>query len=488
MSQWVTNAADADADIIYDLPTLRERSRDLVRNVPIATGAIGTALSNVVGTGLKLQSRIDYEYLGLTEEQADAWQDHVEREWRLFSESQECDYARTLNFAGIQGLAFRQTLENGDAFILTPRIKRGKTPYSLRLQIVEADRVCNNNRAPDKSGLIAGVEKNDQTGEPLRYHIMNQHPDSPYVSPGRYTWEIVDAFGSKTGLRNVLHLFDVLRPGQTRGVPFLAPVIETLKLLDRYRDAELMAAVVAALFTVFVESESGGGLDDIDITGGQGDETGAAADDKDLKLGNGAIVGLRQGEKVAFANPGRPNASFDPFTRSILEQIGSALNIPYEVLIRHFTSSYSASRAALLEAWRFFKTRRSWLVFMLCQPVFEIWLYEAVALGRIAAPGYFSDPLISKAYANAIWVGDSPGYVDPEKDVGSARERIDGCLSTYDEETALLTGGDFESNIRQRRKEKKMLENAGLWPPQQYESAKKPAMNPQNQEIAHADN
>lgn len=465
MSQWITTSADADADAIYDLPTLRERSRDLIRNAPIATGAIGTALSNVVGTGLKLQSRIDYEYLGLTEEAADEWQNNVEREWRLFSESQECDYARTLNFAGIQSLAFRQALENGDVFVLTPRLARGRTPYNLRLQIIEADRVCNQNRAPDKAGLIAGVEKDERTGAPIRYHIMNQHPDSPYVSSkSGYSWEVLDAFGPKTGLRNVLHLYDMLRPGQTRGIPFLAPVIETLKLLDRYRDAELMAAVVSGLFTVFIQSESRGALDDIDITNGMGDETGAESTDKDLKLGSGAIVGLGKGETISTADPTRPNARFDPFVKSILEQVGSALNIPYEVLIRHFTSSYSASRAALLEAWRFFKTRRTWLVFSLCQPVYEIWLYEAIAGGRIAAPGFFADPLVQKAYANAVWVGDSPGYVDPEKEVGSARERIDGLLSTYDEETALLTGGDFEANMRQRRKEKRMIEQAGVAP------------------------
>jgi len=463
LKEWKTSNADADEDILWDLPYLRERSRDLIRNAPIAVGAIGTSLANVVGTGLKLQARIESEYLGLSEEEADAWEDHTEREWRLFSESQECDISRTLNFHGLQTLAFRQTLENGDVFALLPRISRTGSPYSLKIQLVEADRVCNQGWKSDSETLVAGVEKNPATGAPVAYHVANQHPGSVRVQKkDAYTWKVVPAFGAKTGLRNVLHLYEMTRPGQTRGVPFLAPVIETLKMLDRYTEAELMAAVVSGLFTVFLKSESG--ALDFDVTSGMGVETGAAADDDDLKLGNGAIVGLKKGEDISTANPGRPNTAFDPFVKSILEQIGAALGIPFEVLIRHFQSSYSASRAALLEAWRFFRSRRVWLVSAFCQPVYEIWLYEAVASGRITAPGFFADPLIQKAYCGAIWVGDSPGYVDPQKDVDAAKARVDAKFSTLDEETALLTGGDFEANVRQMSKEKRMLDKAGLLP------------------------
>ena len=458
---WLTQSADADSDIIYDLPTLRERSRDLVRNAPVATGAIGTSIANVVGTGLKLQSRIDAEYLGLSDDEADAWEDNIEREWRLWAESQECDLARTLNFFGLQALAFRQTLENGDVLALLPRKERKGSPYSLKVQLVEADRLCNEKHAPDKDGLVAGVEKDKATGEPLYYHIMNQHPECPYVSKGSYTWQKVPAFGSKTGLRNVLHLFEMTRPGQTRGVPFLAPVIETLKQLDRYTEAELMAAVVAGLFTVFMHTEDGG--IDFDLSdSGMAAETGATSSDSDIKLGNGAVVGLGKNEKIEVANPGRPNTSFDPFVKSILQQIGAALGIPFEVLIRHFSSSYSASRAALLEAWRFFRGRRVWLSGSFCQPVYEVFLFEAIASGRIAAPGFFADEMIRKAYCGAEWTGDAPPYIDPLKDVDAARDRIDGLLSTYDAETTLLTGGDFEKNVRQRSKEARMIKKAGL--------------------------
>ncbi len=453
VSQWTPKMGDADADTVFDLPTLRDRSRDLARNSPIAVGAISTTLTNVVGTGLKLQSRIDREILSFTEEQADAWEAKTEREFRLWADSRECDSTRKLNFASMQELAFRQVLEAGEAFTLLPKFQRQGSPYLLKLQMVEGDRVCNADNLPNSKNLIEGIRKDDQ-GAATEYHILKQHPGAPYYSQEGRQWDRVPAFGSKTGLPNVIHLFRVLRPGQTRGVPYLSPVIETIKQIGTYTDAEIMAAVISAFFTVFIKTESG--KLDMDLTG-MGAETGAKASDTDMKLASGAILGLAKGEEIQVANPSRPNAVFGAFMTSILEQIGTALEIPYEIIIRHFSASFSASRAALLEAWRFFSGRRTWLATNFCQTVFESFLYEAVASGRIIAPGFFAEEMLRKAYSGSEWIGDAPGYIDPAKDVDAAKARIDARLSTVDRETTLLTGGDYEKNLPRIRKEQKEL-------------------------------
>jgi len=461
--QWTVSPGDADSDIISDLPTLRERSRDLVRNAPLAGGAVHTVVTNVVGQGLKLQCRIDRKVLDFDDARSEEWEEETEREWSMWAGSQECDVARMLPFGDIQELAFRQVLENGDVFVLMPRFLRGAFPYLTHLQIVEADRVCNKDYASDTDTLAGGVQK-DAYGAPVAYHILRQHPGNTLyaASAKSYEWDVVPAFGSQTGARNVIHLFRPLRPGQSRGVPYLAPVIESLKQLDRYTEAELMAAVVSGMFTVFIETESGNAAFDL---AGLGQETGAAASDTDIKLGSGAVVGLARGEKVSTANPGRPNQSFDPFVKAILQQVGVALEIPYEVLIRNFTSSYSASRAALLEAWRFFRNRRAWLARSFCQLVYENWLTEAVAMGRIAAPGYLRDYRTRMAYLGATWIGDAPGQIDPQKEVDAAEKRLELGLSTMDEETVAITGGDFESNYPRIAKERKMLADIGMWTP-----------------------
>ncbi len=460
LSGWTTYARDADGDILTYQGKLRERSRDLIRNAPVATGAIGLVVSNTVGQGLKLQARIDREFLKIEDSAAEEWESSVEREWALWSESQDCDCARTLQFDGIQELVFRQVLENGDAFILMTRFNRPPSPYLLKLQFIEGDRVCNKNNAPNTATLSGGVLK-DRYGAPMTYHVLQSHPGA--IIAGRSTeWDEIPAYNTKTNLRNMLHLYKVMRPGQSRGVPYLAPVIEPLKQLERYTEAELMAAVVSGMFTVFVKTESGMGMP----SWNPADEVGAATDDEDYKLGNGAIVGLSPNESIETANPSRPSDSFDPFVQAIMRQIGMALEIPYEVLIRHFSSSYSASRAALLESWRFFRTRRAWLVRSFCQPVYENWLTEAVAFGRVVAPGFFDDPRIRAAYCGSIWIGDAPGQIDPMKEVNAAEKRLSLGISTLDEETVLLTGGDFERNFPRIRKERRMLQELGLWQPE----------------------
>src|SRR5699024_4820840 len=135
----------------------------------------------------------------------------------------------------------------------------------------------------------------------------------------------------------------------------------------------------------------------------------ADEDFNSYERGNGAIVGLGEGEDVEIANPGRPNTAFDGVVMSLCRWIGVALELPVELLVQHLTSSHSASRAALLEAWKMFRMRRKWLTQQFCQPIYEEWLAEAVAKGRINAPGFFSDPAIRAAWSGAEWYGPSQG-------------------------------------------------------------------------------
>jgi lambda family phage portal protein len=465
MRSWFTTTMSADTDTIYDLRQLRGRSRDLVRNTPIATGAVGTLVSNVVGSGLSLMCRPDYEALNMTEAESDKFSETVEREFRLWAQTSECDITRTQNFYGLQGLAFRSLLESGDTFSLLPMVDRGTSPYQLKVQLIEADRVdipggniaaTGVEEVPGKPAykIVGGVEMDD-TGAPVAYHIATQHPGDIAFS-SRMKWIRVPAFGAKTGRRNVVHVFDRLRPGQSRGVPYLAPVMESLKQLDRYSEAELMAAVVSAMFTVFVKTERGDGIVDTGFADEQAPPTGPTLLDprKNIGLGNGSIVDLVPGESVEIADPKRPNTAFDGFVTSILRQIGVSLGLPYEVLVKHFTASYSASRAALIQAWQMFKQRRDFIATGFCDPVYEAFMEEAIAIGRIDAPGFFDDPAIRRAYLECDWVGDAPGQIDPLKEIQAAELRLEVGVSDLAAECMELRGKVWTDVHRQQVKEK----------------------------------
>jgi len=371
--------------------------------------------------------------------------------------SKYCDVEKTLNFQEIQALVLRSTLENGDVFVLTPAVKKKTSPYQVGLQTIEADRICNPDNKQDTDTLAGGVEK-DEYGAPTKYHILQAHPGK-YSSPKSNKWIAVPAYGGKTGRRNILHLYSKLRVGQTRGVPDLAPVIEDLKQMGRYTEAEISAAVISSFFTVFIKSEYSGGIDVMEPD----TETGGKASDKDYKMGSGAMLDLNPNEDVSFANPTRPSQTFDPFILAMSRQIGVALELPFEMLVKHFTASYSAARAAMLEAWHFFLMRRKWLADNLCRPVYELFLWEAVASGRISAPGFLSgDPLIREAYLGSEWIGPAKGQIDEKKEIDAAEKRINVGISTLEQETASLTGGDWEKNHEQSVREKKARDEAGL--------------------------
>lgn len=309
----------------------------------------------------------------------------------------------------------------------------------------------------DTKDLSGGILR-DANGAPKEYHILKQHPGKIFGATSRQ-WTKVPAFGTKTGLPNLLHVFQQDRPGQTRGVPDFAPVIETLKQLGVYTQAEIDAAVISSFFTVFIQTATGGtGLAPMQPIS----ETGGSASDTDMKLASGAILGLAQDESISTANPGRPNTSFDPFVQAILQQIGAALQLPFEVLTKHFSASYSAARASLLEAWRYFNSERAWLVSVYLKPIYRLWMHEAVASGRLTAPGFFADPIIEQAYLGSSWTGPPRGMIDEKKESAAAKELIALSLCTHDEKTAELTGGDWEKKFPQLAREEKMKKAAGL--------------------------
>lgn len=469
LSEWHPGGGDADSDVLCDLPTLRERSRDMVRNVPLAGGAINTKVTNVVGTGLRLQSQIDADFLGLTEEQALTWQDQAEREFNNWACSEDSDAERTLTFAEQQELAFRSTLENGDCFALMPFIERPGAPYGLTVQLIEADRVSNPNYKNDTDTLMGGVQK-DRVGAPVRYHITNKHPGRMYQTQGM-EWTAYDAFGERTGRRNVLHLYHKLRIGQSRGFPDLSPVMELVKKLGTYTDAEVDAAVVTSFFAILTKTPQRQGLGPAALGGG----STATAKSEPYKIGPALVLDLKNDEDFETVNPNRPNTAFDPFVMAVMRQIGVRLELPFEILIKHFTSSYSAARAAIEDAKRFFRMRRQWLASNFCQPIYETLLYEAVARGRLAAPGFLIDPMIRRAYCgnfNEQWIGPSFGQIDPMKEYQAREIAEDRGWITAAENTSEVSGGDWDHKIRRRKREDALRGPIGDRP------APEPDMNP----------
>lgn len=461
MRGWRASSKSPQEDIDRNLDTLRQRSRSLMMSAPIAVSAIKTNRTNIVGMGLRLRPTIDREVLGMSDEEAKRWEKKTQREFELWAKSKQCDATKVNNFYEMQQIVCMSWLTNGDAVGLIEYCdeERAFMPYELRIHLIESDKVCNPQSTgayvnlwetnPDNGNRIYNGVEIDSKGGVVAYHICNTYPNSALVTQKK--WMRVKAFGDRTGMPNVLMIFESERAEQYRGVPYLAPVIEALKQLTRYSEAEIMAAVINGFFTVFITSEKS--PSEMPFTGIAGDDEDEYDTDNSYGLGPGMINVLAPGEDIKMADPSHPNSNFDAFTTAYAKYIGAALEIPSELLLKQFGASYSASKAALEEAWKAFKMRRAWLIDDFCKPIYEIWLTEAIAKGRIKAPGFYLDASIREAWCKCAWNGPAQGMLDPLKEIKAAKGRVDLGVSTREIETMEMNGGNFDDNAAQLKHE-----------------------------------
>lgn len=446
---YLPDGGSADADLLPDLDMIRARSRDLARNVPVAVGAIATNKTHVIGEGLRARSACDYEALGITPDEARAWNRIADREFALAART--LDFTRVEEFGDLQDTVFGSEMESGDVFVIRRyRLDPGDI-YGTKVQVVEADRVSNPNNGADTDLMRAGVEHN-ASGVPIAIHVADRHPGDVRLRPT--SWRRVP-LRYNDGRRIVIHLINRYRPDQTRGIPYFAPVIEALRSFGDYEEAEVRAAVVSAMFTVFVKSDSPADDDDGPIAGA------SRGDDDTLELGTGAIVSLGEGEDITTANPMRPNPNFDGFAQAFLRLVGVALELPYELLIKHFTASYSASRAALEMAYHGFRKRRVRFARQFCDEVRSWVIEEAILKGRIDAPGFFDDPLKRAAWLRADWTGPVRISLDPKKDAEADEKDRNNGFKTSQQIMDERTGGDFDVKTDRLKLENEKLAAAG---------------------------
>ena len=464
---WRWKGGSPREDQLVSLPVLRQRSRDLYMNAPIATAALNRLAVNVIGPGLRMRSTPDGEVLGLQPDEATAWARIREREFMLWARSRDCECSGLDNYDELQGLAYLSWILNGDAIALLTMEQPNDQPYELRVQLVEADRVCNP-KGKDKDPLFHDGVEVDAAGRVVAYHIRSNHPLADGAAAP--TWTRVPVRGAKSGRLNVLHLISRQRTGQYRGVPILAPVIESCKQLSRYSEAELTAAVISAFITVLVKTATPDTPFGEGFAPGMNGTPAAGTDatnadpnaDFEIPMGSASMIALNQGEDATVVNPARPNAQFGAFMDSVETEIGAATDIPVELLRLKFTSSYTAARAALLEFWKRARIERSRFAADFNSPIAQAILEEGLLKGRIEARRYFDDPGVRDAWLAAQWNGQSMGQMNPTDEVRAAKLRVDGGFSTHAKESIEISGMDFDDVIQEQTVEWQRLNEAGI--------------------------
>ena len=458
MGDWLPGGGSADADLLWDLPRLRERSRDLVRNDGAAAGVIRTMVDSVIGTGHRPQSLLSWEELGIAEAAADTLQTDAERIWSRWV--QQADASGHGDFYDLQALAYRQYLENGDTIVLPVMLPTGPgRDFSLAFQVVEADRLATpTDKLGDNDLIREGVEIG-YYGQPLAYWIRKSHPGDVTYS-GRWKAGTSQDFvriqaRNRFGRPNAIHLFRQLRAHQSRGVPILAPTLVVFRHLNQYLEAELMAARIAACYALLIRSDN-------PVAWGTNTASSTDADGKRLeKLRPGMIEYLRPGETTESFAPNRPNSGMDTFVKGLMRQIAVATGNTYSQVSGDFSqSSYIVERIAQLGARRGYAADRRWFDATFSQLAWEMMLEEAWLRGQWAAGSDFYGQ--RQAWTRCTWLPPGQPWADPENEGKAAELALRNNLTTYSREIQQLTGMTGEEMFLQLNRDRTLARKLDL--------------------------
>ena len=165
-------------------------------------------------------------------------------------------------------------------------------------------------------------------------------------------------------------------------------------------------------------------------------------DDNEYEMGPGTVTHLAPGEKVNFGNPNIPTAGFETFVKTLCKLVGAALELPYDVLIKGVQQLLFRKPRRAAGGVGSIQMRRKWFVDDFCQPVYEMFLAEAVALGRINAPWLLHGSPCARGMVRRALDRPVQGSLDPKKEAEAALMLIDNAIKTHEQVSREMSGGD----------------------------------------------
>jgi len=467
--KFATGLGPAAAQPAIDYNFLRAYSWKLFYENSYARGILSRLITNEVGTGLRLESTPVAELLNISPEDAREWSSDVESKFRVWaSNPHSVDWSHQFKFTELQRTARLHSLISGDVLF----VLRYPAPLNLPVvELIDGARVATPfDSIPSKGNkIINGVEV-DEKGRHVAYHVIDNNNDITGFKTKR-----IAAFGSRSGRRMSWLMYSgARRLGQTRGVPLLAAILQSLKEIDRYRDAEQRAAVVNAFYALSIERENAATIQSNSITGGavrrdtvtEQTAAGTAQIDFSAQIPGVQLESLGVGEKLVSHSTARPNVNFGGFEEAIISACAWGEEIPPEILRMSFSSNYSASKAAVNEFNAYLKWRQNANADQSTKPVYEEWLVGKALLGDINAPGLLEsrrDPRkrdTVAAWLMSEWPGPIKPSVDLGKDVKAYVNGINEGLVTRERASADLFGVRYDETVKRLKDENERLSDA----------------------------
>lgn len=392
---WSTRGTSADAATAVGFSDMRDRASDLVRNNPYAARIVTLWETALIGGGWSFKAKAGRRNGGSRGQRAT-------EEFRAWSaDPLQVDWDGLLNLDGLTAKAVRCWKERGEVLIrmripTADRMRRLGLRIPLQLQLLEADWISEDQDGISAAGMPQGgwtkrgIEY-DADGTRINYWLYNNHP-------GESMLRVASPTANRVPADQIIHLFNPDRPGQTRGVTCLAPVMITLRDLDDYMDAQLLKQKISACMTGII----------VDVDGAT-DQKSNVTD----RLEPGAMMRLGPGQDIRFSSP--PNVGeIDQIMRTYLLRCAIGGNVPYELLTGDFQgTNFSAGRLG----WQSFNKRVTADQWQLLEPTMfggiARWWFRSASLAGIATDGLTAD-----------WTPPPPQAYDPAADIKAIIQKM----------------------------------------------------------------
>jgi lambda family phage portal protein len=430
---WQANGGSSNVEILGALSTLRNRSRELVRNNPYAKKAIQIISNNVIGMGIrpKLTNAKKRDQVNIL------------KAWKSWAETTECDFEGNLNFYGLQALIMKAVAESGDVIIRQRRVSTNgkdnqKNIIPIKLQVCEGDFLDHTKNLGGSSNepyVIQGVQF-DATGKKIGYWLFDRHPFDVLAN---------GMVSTLVPISEVIHIFSVERPGQVRGVPFLSASAMKLRDFDDYEDAQLMRQKIAACFSVFITDSSE------NLVGGIKNTKKDSKGNLSERVQPGIIEHLPAGKTVSFASP-PGTTGYAEYSKTQLRGIAAGVGITYEALTGDLSNvNFSSGRMGWLEFHRQVQAWQNNLIIPQCCDRAWKWFLDGCNIQGIT----------STEVIPVSWISPRREMIDPVKEIKGMTDEIRAGLCSWGDQVAEL-GYDPEELLIELTNEARKFKEAEL--------------------------
>ncbi len=458
---------DARIDVWEAAERAAALAQDFLHNSGWLAGAADQIIADTIGTELKLNARPNLNGLRYSESERAEWCRNVEADWRRWSwNPAECDFAGKSTVPEMTDAVIRHYLVHGEAIgVLDFLTQASRRVYGLetgtKVSLVPPHRLPRTTREYD--GLDQGIF-HDARGRPAMYRFRRREGgiDVDVDIPAR----------------DVIHVMDRgENPGSPRGISVLAPILKVLAQSDQLADATLATALLQTIFAATIKSpepsevafqalqtlgdelqgyEGASELtqDFIDLLGSR---MGAVS--RGISMSNQAQVNhLAPGDSFEMHTAATPGSQYLPFSQNLQREMARRLGITFESFaMDHSNATYSSVRMGISSIWPIVLRRRERIAAPFVQRIYEAWLEEGIAEGRIPLKGGYRAFLANRQrIVWAEWQGPAQPTADDYKSAMAAKVRLELGLSSMADEAALL-GRDWEETALQIARELELL-------------------------------